>query len=95
VEYVEYMGEMRNAYRILVVKLEWKTQHGKPMYILKYNIRMCHKEKTKRAVARQRLPETSATMKGLLEAVFSVGSLPRQYSEGCRGNLASCRQLQK
>jgi len=44
-EHVARMGEMRNAYKILVGKLEGKRPLGRPGHRWKDNIRMDLKEK--------------------------------------------------
>jgi len=44
VDHVAYMGEMRNVYKILVEKLDWRRPPRRPRCRWDDNIRINHKE---------------------------------------------------
>jgi hypothetical protein len=43
-DHVACMGEMRNAYRVLVGKPEGRRQLGRPRHRWEDNIKICHRE---------------------------------------------------
>jgi hypothetical protein len=44
VGHVMCMGELRNAYKLLVVKREGMKPLGRPMHIWEHNVKMDHRE---------------------------------------------------